>query len=915
MARYFINGTEVTDLSTVAYSGARPSALIYNGVVSSGYSVTTNLPSGIRQTEMTFHGNFGGDVFAYGFEWSTVADFSGTISAITLTTNVDGDFEYTATGLTTGITYYYRAWIQAESGQGLTYGAIVSQMTMNASVPVVDPPHGVNPSATSIIFQSNIVSDGGTMITEVGMEWGTTSALGNTTVGSRSANAINTTITGLIPETTYYFRTYAINSIGTGVSTIDNTDTQLAAYQPGDIYETITVNASGDTTVTTNNSGFVYYIGAAATGGTTFTANTNSATALDVYPEVDRITGRDPFIGIQVSDPDAPNNGAQLSIRRLAFANQPPALVNLTNLSISATTSSAFIQGSVNTQGVPATELTLYWSFDYSTAEDLIANGNSVNVVGQLVSGYGLVGDTVTYDTSLISRTISSVWVSQNSTSSVVSQAVLPISVDPPTITFDDLVVTGTTSLQILGTLINNGGADPYLLRVWISEDGNFGTFNNRNGTYTNAISLDSKEPTISDPNIIVNLTDLTPGQTYFVRLGVANVAGWSNIPTMSAAPQDAMVSGTITYTTADFVHSDGDDTYSGNVGSGVPYSVTLTPDAGYEWSDTGTTEPRVETGFIVIPSGGGLVIVNVTSQTAVVSATIEFVLSSLGIVCGGNISANGYNNGDSLLVELLATNHELSITSLTAIGSLSPFVDPTPGTTRTVTVNFRVNGIIPIGFPDAGLTYSFIGDVQCQQASSQPTLIADAITGNGTLNIDSISDYRIGKLGGTASGPITYSWSLSNPNAVIVAGVNSSTVSLEGISAGNVVLTGTITQQGVTDTATFSINVANSIDEIEIARISGPTSLEEFERGDYSTSVVSSAGTAPVTWTWTVGDDGELVSGPFSTQTTSRITVQPALSTGILSSILISVTANKGTASDTRTLFVNVNTDGINPI
>ena len=910
MARYFYNGGEISDLNRTVFNGSTPQALIYNGTVSSSYTITTDLPSGILQNSIVFNGTFTGNPVAYGFEWSTAADFS-TVTSITITSNNFGAFSYTATGLTTGDTYYIRAWMQAFPGQAKVYGDTVDQMTMNASVPIVTVPSTVDPAATSIIFQSTLTSDGGAVVTEVGMEWGTTTSLGNSTQGTLNGSTINTTVSGLDAETTYYFRTYAINSIGTGVSITNNVDTDPAAFQPADIYTGITVNASGDTTVTTNNSGFVYYIGSAMTGGQTFTGPNNSATANDVYPEVNMQTGRLPFVGIQVDDPGAPNNGMQLSIRTLQSALQPPALVNLTNTNIVAGPTSANLTGSVNTAGAQATSLTYYWSFDHTTAADLIANGNSVNVISQLVNGYGSVSDTITFASSTTSRTIYSVLVSQNSESSVVSESVIPITVNPPVITFDSLIATGASTLQLQGTMTSNGGADPHTSRAWISTDGNFGTFDNRLGTYTNAYSEEIKIPTTADPSILHTITGLDPNTIYYVRIGVENVGGWSNLPDMSATTQQTTVSGSITYLTANFVHSDGDDAYSGFVGDSIPYSVVITPDTGYQWSDTGTTEARTETGNVTIPTGGGQIVVNASSQTAVPTPSPTFGLSDLGIICGVNLPGAGVPFGSSLLLELMATSHESSVLDITASTAITAFTDPTPGTTRNVTVFFEVSGVIPSGFPDSGLPYTFLGDVTCAQNSLQPTLFTNGIQGATTIPLGFTSALTISKSGGTAMGPITYSWSVSNSNATIVGGSTASTATIEGVSAGNAIVTATITQQGITVTETVPVTVTAVPDEIEISSIFGPAVLEAFERGDYVTTVTNASGPSTITWSWSVGGDGSLAGAPINTQTSSTISIEATGAPGLLASILLDVTATKGSATATRSIFVTVQGDG----
>ncbi|MGC4128160.1 MAG: fibronectin type III domain-containing protein [Bergeyella sp.] len=70
---------------------------------------------------------------------------------------------------------------------------------------------------TTAVFKSTISSDGGSPITQRGVVWNTaenpTTANNKTTDGSGTGN-FTSNITGLIPNTKYYLRAYAINSNG-----------------------------------------------------------------------------------------------------------------------------------------------------------------------------------------------------------------------------------------------------------------------------------------------------------------------------------------------------------------------------------------------------------------------------------------------------------------------------------------------------------------------------------------------------------------------------------------------------------------------------------------------------------------------------------------------------------------------------
>ncbi|MBK6965357.1 MAG: hypothetical protein IPH20_15860 [Bacteroidales bacterium] len=89
-------------------------------------------------------------------------------------------------------------------------------------------------TGATAISGGNIFSDGGSQVTQRGVCWNTspdpTVADGHTTDGSGSGTYISS-ITGLTPNTTYYVRAYATNSVGTSYG--DNVSFTSAIYIHG----------------------------------------------------------------------------------------------------------------------------------------------------------------------------------------------------------------------------------------------------------------------------------------------------------------------------------------------------------------------------------------------------------------------------------------------------------------------------------------------------------------------------------------------------------------------------------------------------------------------------------------------------------------------------------------------------------
>ena len=911
MARYFYNGNEITDLNNVAYNGSVPVAVIYNGGVTSGYTIVTNDVDMVTQTSFRLNGTFTGSPFSYGFEWSTSSTFSGTVNSITVSTNTSGVFNHTTSSLTVGTIYFYRAWMIVEDGQSRTYGDTKQQMTVNVQVPTIGATT-VTEGHNSLQFQSSVASNGGAAVTSVGVQYGTTSSLGSSTTGMLTSNGtINVTITGLTPQTLYHYRIFAINSAGTGLGPASTAMTSSAPLLVGDIVTDVDVNADGDVTITTNNSGYVYYIGDAATGGQTFTANTNTATALDVYPEVNMQTGRNPFVGVVVDDNTVPNDGVSLNIVQIGGDIQEPGLTNLSATTGQVQTTQATFNVSVNSTGAAATSLTLYWSFNDTTAANLIANGTSVNVFNQLVNGFGTATETVTYSTSTVERTIYGVFVSQNANSAVVSDTVGAITISPPTITFDSLAASSTTALDLTYTMTDNGEGEPNKARAWYNTTNSFGNFNFLLGTYSGATSYALKLETIENNQQSDTITGLSSNTTYYVRIGFENPGGWSNRPQRSATTNQVLYSGAITYLTANNVTDNGNDSYTNQpAGASVPYSVNITPASGYRWTDNEGTETRTKSGNTTVPSNGGTIQVNVSADTVELIPSPDFTIGSLGIVCGANLPGGGLDVGDSALLYLMYTNYDTSVNSVTVATAIPEFIAPPPKQTQMVTLLFTINGTIPTGegFADPGDPYSFNGSIQCPQ-ESLTAFITGSISGNTSITVGGDQDYTLSKTGGNASGGITYSWSLSNSNATITSGTSSATVTVEGVTAGSVVLTGVISQGGVSDTITETLTITAVADTISISAISGPFNIPAGDSATYSTTVISSTGSSPITWRWSAGGDGFPVPGTQSnSQTGSSIEIEADAFPGMLATITIEVTATKGSATDTEstTAFVS---------
>jgi uncharacterized protein (TIGR02145 family) len=93
------------------------------------------------------------------------------------------------------------------------------QYCKKASVPIVETANAWSISITSAYSGGNVLDDGGGEVTSFGVCWSTSQ---NPTIASSKTNdgqgkyAFYSFLTGLVPNTTYYVRAYAVNGTGPG---------------------------------------------------------------------------------------------------------------------------------------------------------------------------------------------------------------------------------------------------------------------------------------------------------------------------------------------------------------------------------------------------------------------------------------------------------------------------------------------------------------------------------------------------------------------------------------------------------------------------------------------------------------------------------------------------------------------------
>ncbi|MEA3360776.1 MAG: Ig-like domain-containing protein, partial [Thermodesulfobacteriota bacterium] len=199
---------------------ALPTVTTDNATLVNSSSATLNGTINPNDISTTYYFEYGPDM-NYGTTTATGNAGSGTDDV-----QVRADI----TGLS-DLTYYHFRLV-AENTGGANYGSNSYFRTHELPVPAVGKYTNTNISSTGATTGVYVIDDGGADITECGIVYSTSenpTTADNKIVASDCSGEI-ISLTGLSPDTTYYVRAYAINSIGTGYSVETSFTTESASF-------------------------------------------------------------------------------------------------------------------------------------------------------------------------------------------------------------------------------------------------------------------------------------------------------------------------------------------------------------------------------------------------------------------------------------------------------------------------------------------------------------------------------------------------------------------------------------------------------------------------------------------------------------------------------------------------------------
>ncbi len=226
-------------------------------------TITTTAAYNVARTTATSGGNItadgGSPVTVRGVCWSTSHNPS-TVGSHSIDGSGNGIFTSSISGLTSGTLYYVRAY--AANSEGTSYGNEVSFTTDPIMFPSLTTTVVSSVTSSSASSGGNITDDGNGSITARGVCWAVTATptiLNDKTSDGTGTGSFTSSITGLMPGTSYHVRAYATNSAGTayGNDLVFTTDAIIPALTTTAAYNITLTSATSGGNITSNGGASV----------------------------------------------------------------------------------------------------------------------------------------------------------------------------------------------------------------------------------------------------------------------------------------------------------------------------------------------------------------------------------------------------------------------------------------------------------------------------------------------------------------------------------------------------------------------------------------------------------------------------------------------------------------------------------
>ena len=581
----------------------------------------------------------GVEITERGVCWNTYGNPNLDDESLTYTSAGLGQYSCRISGLALSTKYYVRAY--AKNASGIGFGEVLEFETLaEALLPEVSTVEVGNVTSTTATCMGNVASDGGLELTERGVCW---SLSANPTTSGSHAAATDATLgvfevamTGLTPNKTYHVRAYATNAKGTayGDDLTFTTTEGLPVVTTSGITEITATSAKGGGEVTDQGASTVTERGicwGTSHNPTTAGTHANSGTGAGSYTV--SMTNLTPnatyYVRAYATNSQGTAYGAEVSFTALEGL---PVVLTLDMTDITSTTAKG--HGKVTDQGGSAVmERGICWS----TSPSPTTSGSHANS-GTGTGEYTVSISNLTPGTKYYVRA----YATNDQGTTYGEQKDFTTAATLPTVVTGD--ISGTTAH---GEVTDAGGAI-------VTERGIcWGTSHNPTtaGTHgSNGMGMGT---------FSVELTDLAPGTTYYVRAYATNSAGTAygsektlttdaNLPTVTTGEVS-----NITQTTAQG---------SGNVtGDGGAEVI----ERGVCWSTS--HNPTISGSHAYNGTGTGSYTVNMTGLTANTHYYVRaYAKNSAGVSYGNEVD---FTTAQNVSAPTVTTSQVTNVTQTTATG------------------------------------------------------------------------------------------------------------------------------------------------------------------------------------------------------------------------------------------------------
>lgn len=490
-----------------------------------------------------------------------------------------GTFELVIHGLLPNTKYFIRAFARNE--QGVAYGNEIEVTTTSAANLATVTTNVVSSiTANSAVSGGNVTSAGGSAVTARGIVYSTSEnpSLNDNVVNAGSGTGnFTSTMTGLTPSTRYYVRAFATNNSGTAYGDTREFTTSSAG-------NLATISTSAVTNITANaatSGGNITNTGGSAITerGIVFATSQNPTTndTKVVGPAGQtgtfsvNMTGLNPgttyYVRAYAINSSGTAYGNQVQFTTTGGSGSLPTVTTAAATNI--TINSARSGGEVTADGgSPVSARGVCFA---TTPNPTIANGvvNTGSGLGSFVSNItGLNPGTTYYVRAFATNTNGTAYGNQ------ITFTTQGSGITVPTLTTTAVSMITSNTARSGGSISSNGGADVTERGVVLSTTPN---------PTTNNIKIDAGSTGIG--SFIVNITNLNPNTTYFIRAYAINSAGtgYGNELTFTTTGGSVptLTTNTITGITTNSAVSGGNITADGGspvTARGVCFSTTPNP-------------------------------------------------------------------------------------------------------------------------------------------------------------------------------------------------------------------------------------------------------------------------------------------------------------------------------------------------